>query len=73
MSIDFEVLLMWGKALPNIKDNVGGKAALKQKDNIVIIDLCALGTCSPDFIFTAMGKFVLNYARSSKKHPLHKM
>lgn len=60
------MLLMEEKALPNIKDNAGGgEAAWKREDNIVITDLCAPGTQTPDFTFAAMGKVVLNYAGSS--------
>ena len=69
-----DVLLIWEKTLQNIIDNAGvGGTALKPKENIVITDLCSPGTHPSDFTFIAMGKFVLNYARSSKKHPLHKM
>lgn len=50
-----------------------GEVALRQRDNIVITDLCSPKTHPPDFTFIAVGKFPLHYARSSEKHRLHKM
>lgn len=66
-----DMFLMWEKALQNIKDNAGW-SSFKAKRQHSNSDLCSPGTQPSDFTFIVMGKFVLNYARSSEKYPLHK-